>query len=158
MGASRAAHVSRRRPSSPARETRVCRGAAIGRTGLSMRRMVTGLAVVALSLVGLVPASGLIATTTANTYWGVNGRVNAIVQTADTLYAAGSVVFVCAHLVEIGDRVIICAYAELEAHEINTFVPTVLVLDEKNDYRFKEQYIKIVPEIGLEGLPDQIGR
>ena len=90
MGASRAAHVSRRRPSSPARETRVCRGAAIGRTGLSMRRMVTGLAVVALSLVGLVPASGLIATTTANTYWGVNGRVNAIVQTADTLYLGGS--------------------------------------------------------------------
>lgn len=43
----------------------------------------------------------------------------------------------CAHLVSPGDRVIICAYAELENHEIPNFEPTVLFLDEENNYRFK---------------------
>lgn len=62
----------------------------------------------------------------------------------------------CAHLVEIGDRVIICAYAELETNEINTFVPTILLLDEKNDYRFKEHDIKNFSEIKLQALSDQI--
>ncbi len=55
-----------------------------------MRRILTALTVGALSLAGLAPAIGLVPTTTPNTYWGVNGRVNAIVQTADTIYLGGS--------------------------------------------------------------------
>ena len=39
----------------------------------------------------------------------------------------------CARLVSPGDRVIICAYAELEAHEWSHFSPTVICLDEKNN-------------------------
>ncbi|PJD91409.1 MAG: aspartate 1-decarboxylase [Legionella sp.] len=43
----------------------------------------------------------------------------------------------CAHLVNIGDRVIICAYTDLEAHEIPNWEPTVLFLDHNNDYKIK---------------------
>ncbi len=38
----------------------------------------------------------------------------------------------CAHLVRPGDRVIICAYVELDDHEIDQFKPKVLLLDENN--------------------------
>jgi aspartate 1-decarboxylase len=44
----------------------------------------------------------------------------------------------CAHLVNLQDSVIICAYAELDAAEIDTFKPMVLLLNEKNDYIVKE--------------------
>lgn len=44
----------------------------------------------------------------------------------------------CAHLVKPGDRVIICVYAEMEKHEWMTHKPTVLFLDEHNNYRYKE--------------------
>lgn len=40
----------------------------------------------------------------------------------------------CARLVSPGDRVIICAYAEMEPHEWQHFEPTVLFLNEKNQY------------------------
>ncbi len=43
----------------------------------------------------------------------------------------------CAHLVSPGDRVIICAYAELDSKEIEYFEPKVLFLDENNNYRIK---------------------
>lgn len=44
----------------------------------------------------------------------------------------------CAHLVNPGDIVIICSYAELDAAEIETFKPVILLLDEKNNYAVKE--------------------
>lgn len=44
----------------------------------------------------------------------------------------------CAHLVSNGDRVIICAYAELEASEQASHHPTVLFLDTNNNFRVKE--------------------
>lgn len=44
----------------------------------------------------------------------------------------------CAHLVRPGDRVIICVYADMEENEWSIFKPTVLFLDEANNYRFKE--------------------
>ena len=37
-----------------------------------------------------------------------------------------------AHLVNPGDLVIICAYAQMEEEKAKTFEPTVLLLDEKN--------------------------
>ncbi len=43
----------------------------------------------------------------------------------------------CAHLVNIGDRVIICAYAEFDTHELSHWEPTVLFLDQNNDYKIK---------------------
>lgn len=43
----------------------------------------------------------------------------------------------CARLVAPGDRVIICAYAELETTEIKNFEPKVLFLDEHNNYTVK---------------------
>lgn len=45
----------------------------------------------------------------------------------------------CAHLVAVGDRVIICSYAELASNEIADFSPKVLFLDEQNNYRIKDQ-------------------
>jgi len=43
----------------------------------------------------------------------------------------------CAHLVSPGDRVIICAYAELLPEEIPGFQPKILFLDADNNYRVK---------------------
>ena len=43
----------------------------------------------------------------------------------------------CAHLVEPGDRVIICSFAEMEEHEWKVFTPKVLFLDKNNDYTEK---------------------
>jgi len=43
----------------------------------------------------------------------------------------------CAHLVGLGDRVIICSYAALDEHEWKTFTPKVLFLDENNQYTEK---------------------
>jgi len=37
-----------------------------------------------------------------------------------------------AHKAEPGDRVIICTYAELAQHEVTTFKPKLVYLDEKN--------------------------
>lgn len=37
-----------------------------------------------------------------------------------------------ARLVQVGDKVIIIAYAQMDAEEAKTFQPNVLVLDEKN--------------------------
>ncbi len=37
-----------------------------------------------------------------------------------------------AHLVKTGDLVIICAYAQMDEKEAETFEPTVLLLDEQN--------------------------
>lgn len=48
----------------------------------------------------------------------------------------------CAHLVEIGHRVIICTYAEMTPVEFKNFQPTVLFLDEDNNYRFKNKNIE----------------
>lgn len=41
-----------------------------------------------------------------------------------------------AHLVSPGDRVIICAYAQMDAQEAKNFQPAIILLDEKN--RIKE--------------------
>ena len=43
----------------------------------------------------------------------------------------------CAHKVSIGDQVIICTYAELDEKEYFNFSPTVLILDEFNNFAFK---------------------
>jgi len=43
----------------------------------------------------------------------------------------------CAHLVSLGDRVIICTYGGLEEKEYKTFKPKVLLLDEKNNFIIK---------------------
>jgi len=45
----------------------------------------------------------------------------------------------CAHLVNVGDIVIICTYAELGDKEIEHFKPTVLLLNERNDYVLKNE-------------------
>lgn len=37
-----------------------------------------------------------------------------------------------AHLVKPGDLVIICAYAQMDAHEAAKFHPAIILLDEKN--------------------------
>jgi len=37
-----------------------------------------------------------------------------------------------AHLVHRSDRVIICAYAQLDEHEVETFRPKIVVVDETN--------------------------
>lgn len=55
----------------------------------------------------------------------------------------------CAHLVNPGDRVIICSYAELETHEQINFQPTILFLDESNNYQIKSiksQKLNVVEE------------
>jgi len=46
----------------------------------------------------------------------------------------------CAHLVKIGDAVIICAYAQFSEKELTSFKPRILFLDVKNDYIYKEEY------------------
>lgn len=46
----------------------------------------------------------------------------------------------CAHLVKPGDRVIICAYAELDATEMVGFLPKVLLMDEENNYQVKDYH------------------
>ena len=43
----------------------------------------------------------------------------------------------CAHLVTAGDRVIICTYSQLEEKEYKSFSPTVLLLDEHNNFTIK---------------------
>lgn len=48
-----------------------------------------------------------------------------------------------AHLAKPGDKVIIATFAELEAHELAGFEPTVVLLDEEN--RIKERSAKEVP-------------
>lgn len=45
----------------------------------------------------------------------------------------------CAHKVKPGHRVIICTYAELEPHEWINFKPTVLFLDQNNNFRIKTE-------------------
>lgn len=45
----------------------------------------------------------------------------------------------CAHLVKPGDRVIICSYAAFEEHEWKGFKPTVVLLDEKNNCKNREE-------------------
>ncbi len=49
----------------------------------------------------------------------------------------------CAHLVKPGDRVIICAYASMTIDEYKKFKPTVLFMDEENNYSLKmdENYL-----------------
>lgn len=37
-----------------------------------------------------------------------------------------------AHLIDVGDLVIICAYAQMSEEDAKTFKPTVILLDEKN--------------------------
>jgi aspartate 1-decarboxylase len=44
----------------------------------------------------------------------------------------------CAHLVKLGDRVIICAFAEMEKQEWEVFKPTILFLDKNNHYTQKK--------------------
>lgn len=44
----------------------------------------------------------------------------------------------CAHLVRPGHRIIICAFAIMEKHEWENFIPTVLFLDEKNNFSVKD--------------------
>ena len=46
----------------------------------------------------------------------------------------------CAHLVSPGDRVIICVYADLNEEEWKAHQPTVLFMDEKNNFRYKQPY------------------
>lgn len=48
----------------------------------------------------------------------------------------------CAHLVSKGDIVIICTYAELEEKEIKGFTPTVLLLDEFNNFTIKDHFLE----------------
>jgi aspartate 1-decarboxylase len=43
----------------------------------------------------------------------------------------------CAHLVRPGHRIIICAYARMEKFEWENFTPTVLFLDDKNNFVYK---------------------
>jgi len=45
----------------------------------------------------------------------------------------------CARLVVPGDRVIICAYAELDITDITDFKPKILFLDAQNNYSIKTQ-------------------
>jgi aspartate 1-decarboxylase len=47
----------------------------------------------------------------------------------------------CAHLVTAGDRVIICTYVALEEKEYKNFNPTVLFLDEKNNFTIKSKVL-----------------
>jgi aspartate 1-decarboxylase len=43
----------------------------------------------------------------------------------------------CARMVSPGDRVIICTYASFDENEWQGFEPTVLFLDEKNNFKKK---------------------
>lgn len=43
----------------------------------------------------------------------------------------------CAHKVKVGDRVIICTYGMLEFNKTFTHRPTVLLMDEKNNFSIK---------------------
>jgi aspartate 1-decarboxylase len=43
----------------------------------------------------------------------------------------------CAHHVKKGDRVIICTYGLLEAHEIANHHPKVLLFDQQNNFKHK---------------------
>ena len=55
----------------------------------------------------------------------------------------------CAHRVSAGDRVIICTYVELEEKEYQNFSPTVLLLDEFNNFIIKAKVLaeEVVPII-----------
>jgi len=44
----------------------------------------------------------------------------------------------CAHLVALGDRVIICAFAAMEEKEWQHFQPRILFLDKENNYTQKQ--------------------
>lgn len=44
----------------------------------------------------------------------------------------------CARLVTPGDRVIICSYADMDEDEWKEFKPTVIYLDEKNNFTLKK--------------------
>jgi len=48
-----------------------------------------------------------------------------------------------AHKAEPGDRVIICAYAELVQHEVANFKPTLVYLDEENRIKRTSDQIPI---------------
>jgi aspartate 1-decarboxylase len=48
-----------------------------------------------------------------------------------------------AHKAEPGDRVIICAYAELDQHEVANFKPTLVYLDEENRIKRTSDQIPI---------------
>jgi aspartate 1-decarboxylase len=48
----------------------------------------------------------------------------------------------CAHLVRPGHRIIICAFASMEPHEWENFSPTVLFLDEKNNFSVKKKQLE----------------
>lgn len=54
----------------------------------------------------------------------------------------------CAHLVSPGDRVIICVYASLTEEEWKAHQPTILFLDEKNDFRYKQLSHRILHNDG----------
>jgi aspartate 1-decarboxylase len=55
-------------------------------------------------------------------------------RSSKTMSANGA----CAHLVSLGDRVIICAFAEMEEKEWKVFQPRILFLDKNNNYSVKE--------------------
>jgi aspartate 1-decarboxylase len=48
-----------------------------------------------------------------------------------------------AHKAEPGDRVIICAYARLAQHEVTSFKPTLVYLDEDNNIKRTSDQIPI---------------
>lgn len=47
----------------------------------------------------------------------------------------------CAHHVKKGDSVIICTYGILEPHEIANHRPTILLFDDKNNFKLKSAYL-----------------
>jgi aspartate 1-decarboxylase len=49
----------------------------------------------------------------------------------------------CARLTAVGDRVIICTYAQFQESQITTFKPIIALLNENNDYKLSLQSLAI---------------
>lgn len=49
----------------------------------------------------------------------------------------------CARLTAVGDRVIICSYAQFQESQIASFKPIVVLLNENNDYKLTSLSLKL---------------
>ncbi|MEN9916749.1 MAG: hypothetical protein RLY40_681 [Pseudomonadota bacterium] len=49
----------------------------------------------------------------------------------------------CARLTAVGDRVIICSYAQFQESQIASFKPIVVLLNENNDYKLASLSLKL---------------